>query len=119
MKSHMNNEELRNSLEQFKKASLVLKEKLVKDEYQALEQLMDERQCIIDDMNAAGFNHADFKNICHELGIIQLDAEISSLMENSKEETRQKILELKSRKVASRSYNEGFYGKAHFLNKKL
>lgn len=113
------NEQLKLELTAYKEASLNIKTAIENQNIGVLKELMEKRQSIIEVINELEYSRQDFSDCCNELGLVSLEKELKSLVENKLEDTKDHIEKLAMHKNARKSYNSKISVDSLYFNKKL
>jgi uncharacterized Zn finger protein len=111
--------ELVQKLAEFKQITLELIKALQKDEIYKLDDILDRRQIVIEDMEKLQYTAEEFADICAELDILNLQHKLLELMQQSKENTKQELNKIQITKNANNNYNKSFYNNAGTFNKQI
>ena len=111
--------ELAQKLTQFKQITLELIRALQKDEIYKLDDLLDRRQMVIEEMEKLQYTAEEFLDICTELDILNVQHKLLELMQQSKENTKQELNKIQITKNANNNYNKSFYNNAGTFNKQI
>lgn len=111
--------ELTQKLVQFKQVTLELITALQQDEVYKLDDLLDSRQMLIENMEKLQYSTEEFTSICIELDILNIQQELSKLMQTKKENTREELNKVQITKNANNNYNKSFYANSGIFNKQI
>ncbi|MCM8710962.1 flagellar protein FliT [Clostridium sp. SYSU_GA19001] len=111
--------QLREALNNYRSITIKLIEELEKDNYDALETLLSDRQMLIEQMNKINYSANEFKSICNELQILMLQEKLTKLMNIKRTYVKDKLDKFSARKTANRSYSKRFSVDALYFNKKI
>ena len=111
--------ELTQNLVRFKQITIELIEALQQDQDNKLEVLLDRRQMAIESIQKLTYTTEQFTNICNELGILNLQQELSELMVDKKESTKKELNKIQATKNANNNYNKGFYANSGTFDKQI
>ena len=111
--------ELEQMLVQFKGITIELIKVLKQDEIYKLDELLDSRQMVIENMEKLKYTTEEFANICNELDILNVQQELLELMKVKKEYTREELNKIQTTKNANNNYNKSFYANSGTFNKQI
>jgi len=111
--------ELTQKLVQFKQITIELIKALEMNEIYKLDTLLDSRQLIIENMEKLQYTTEEFADICTELDILNIQQELSELMQAKKEDTKEKLNKVQVTKNANNNYNKSFYANSGIFNKQI
>ena len=112
-------EVLKEYLKEFKEITLKLIEALNQEDYDRLDQLINKRQAITENINKISYSKEDFKNILKELRILECDKKFGALMKMKKEEYKKEMQKYVLKRNASTVYNKDVYGGSTVFSKKI
>lgn len=92
---------------------------LEKEEYDKLEIFLKERENIIDILKSSSFSQDDFKNICKELQLIDLEQKLTNMMNEKRHRVRTEMEKTNSVRKANNNYQKSFKPDSLFFNKKI
>jgi uncharacterized Zn finger protein len=111
--------ELIQKLTQFKHTTIDLISALQQGKIDKLDELLDRRQMVIEDMEKLQYTVEEFSDVCAELDILNLQHKLLELMQQSKESTKQELNKIQITKSANSNYNKSFYDNAGTFNKQI
>ena len=111
--------ELLEEMIQFKKVTIEVLGAVQQDQFSKLDDLLDSRQKVIENMEKLQYTTEEFTNICNELDILNIQKELLELMKQKKEETKQELTKIQLTKNANDNYNKSFYTNASMFNKQI
>lgn len=111
--------ELKHKLEEYRNTTLELIEALEKEEFNSLQQLLNKRQALIEEISTLNYSQEEFKEACDFFNILKLQYKLNSLMKEKQIEIKEKINNNMKEKNANKAYNSAFYTPNRFLNKKI
>lgn len=111
--------ELMQELVGFKQVTIELIRALQQDEIYKLDDLLERRQTIIENMEKLQYTSEEFTKICGELDILNIQHKLLELMQQSKENTKQELNKIQLTKNANNNYNKSFYNNVGTFNKKI
>lgn len=112
------NEKLRTYLEEFKKFTIEMIVNLKNDDVDKFEAALEKREQVIGKIGGLKFESVEFRNVCEELDIVNLDKELGKEINNEKNNLKEKILELKKSQSVSNAYYSNF-SKINIFSKKV
>lgn len=98
-------EKLKEFLEQFKKYTIEMIENLQSDKLDVFEDALKNRQKILDQINELKFNKSEFKALCEELNIIEMNNKLNNMTKEEKDKVKSNIVGLKKSQRANNAYN--------------
>lgn len=111
--------ELTQKLVQFKQVTIELIRALQQDEINKLDGLLNSRQMLIEDMEKLQYTTEEFTNICNEIDILNIQKELSQLMQEKKDDTKEQLNKIQITKNANNNYNKSFYANSGIFSKKI
>ena len=111
--------ELIQELMQFKKVTIDLMGALQQDEVHKLDNLLDSRQMIIENMEKLQYTTEEFVSICDDLDIVNIQHKLLELMQEKKENTKKELNKIQITKNANNNYNKSFYINSSMFNKQI
>lgn len=111
--------ELTQELMQFKKVTIELIEALQQEQVNKLDNLLDSRQIVIENMEKLQYTSEEFTDICNGLDILNIQHKLLELMQQSKEDTKRELNKIQLIKNANSNYNKSFYDNAGTFNKQI
>ena len=111
--------ELTQKLVGFKQVTIELITALQQDEIDKLDDLLDNRQMVIENIEKLQYTTKEFTSICDELDILNVEHELLELMQEKKESTKQELNKIQLTKNAKNNYNKSFYVNSGMFNKKI
>lgn len=115
----MENVELKRQLEVYNLDTLKLIESLQKEDYDALESLLNKRQQTIDDISKLDYTKQEFSEIAEELKILEHQKRLSDLMLAKRDGIKEELNKISSAKNASYVYNKRIYSNSMVFNKTI
>ncbi|WMJ81309.1 flagellar protein FliT [Clostridium sp. MB40-C1] len=110
--------ELEVLIKEYKKCSLEVLSILDSDNFDSLDELLDKRGEIINNISMLKSALGEVKSAYEKHEIYKLDKLIVEKIELKKDELREKILDVKRRREGTKSYNN-FNTRAVFLSKEI
>lgn len=107
------------ALASYRATTLKLIDSMEREDFESLENLINERQALIDDMNNMCYTQEEFKEICGKLEIMLLQQKLNKLMSEKRADLRNKIDSIATSKNANKSYNKSFSVDSIYFNKKI
>ena len=111
--------ELTQQLVGFKQVTIELIGALQQDEINKLDNLLDRRQMIIENMGKLRYTTEQFANICDELDMLKVQHELVELMQKKKKNAKQELNKIQITRNANNNYNKSFYNNVEMFNKKI
>lgn len=115
----MENIELKKQLETYNADTLKLIESLEKEDFDALEGLLNKRQQTIDRISKLDYTEQEFSETAEELQILVYQKKLSEIMLKRRESVRKEINKISNAKNASNMYNKGIYSNSRIFNKTI
>lgn len=109
--------ELRKALEEYKKYTIELISCLEKEEYDSLEDFLNKRQQILDELSNSNYTKEQFSNVSEELELLVYQKKLNDLMVEKRDKVKQDINRLVQSKNANNVYNKNVYGAKVFSKK--
>lgn len=109
---------LKELIAEYRNLSLEIIKELDKDGFLNLENLLDKKDKIQEDIKNIKFEKNELKSLLEEFEILNLDKKIVEKINNKKITTRKKIHDIQRKKMASNSYGNAV-NNVQFLNIKL
>lgn len=94
-------------------------EALHKDEVYKLDNLLDSRQMVIENMEKIQYTTEEFVRICEDLDIVNIQHKLLELMQEKKEDTKEELNKIQKTKNANNKYNKSFYANTSMFNKQI
>lgn len=102
----------------YKEITLTIIETVKTEEYEKLDELIKQRQLILDNINKIDYSKDEMKQFYFQCDIDKLENILSLEMKTKREDLLEKIKENKKRQVAMKGYNN-LSAKAVFLSKEF
>jgi division protein CdvB (Snf7/Vps24/ESCRT-III family) len=87
--------------------------------YDLLEQLLNGRQSLINEMTDMNYSQKDFELFCNELSIVKLQSELDTLMNKAMDDTKLELKKIRTTKNVNNNYNKSTYVDSIFVYKKI
>ncbi|MGL4730140.1 MAG: hypothetical protein ACRCW0_00970 [Clostridium sp.] len=97
----------------------VLQQDIENASYDELEELILEKQKLINTLDSKEIDKIELKKYIIELSLIEDEQKIDKLYNERKNAIKDKIRTISKRKNANNSYNSRFNSRAHFINDKI
>lgn len=110
---------LKIKLKQYRDVTVELIANVENDNFQLLDELLLDRQNIMDEIDKLNYSKDEFLNLCKEFDILVLQQKLVKLMDQKKANLRNDIDTLANSKNANKSYNKRFTADSVFFNKKI
>ncbi|MFU0823717.1 MULTISPECIES: flagellar protein FliT [Clostridium] len=111
--------ELKDGLKEYKNITLDIISSVEKENYDALEQLMSNRQNIINTMDKLDYSKEEFIEVCKELDILMIEQKLLELIKEKRASLINNMNKLVIRNNANKSYNKIYSIGSVFFNKKI
>jgi len=111
--------DLTEKLAQFKQITMKLIKALQKGEINKLDDLLNNRQVIIDNMEKMNYTTAEFTDICNELDILNAQQELLELMKEKKDSKKEELCKIQLTRNANSNYNKSFYNNSGTFDKQI
>lgn len=115
----MDNKNLRKALEIYKEDTLKIISSLERDNFDALESLINMRQQTIDSINNIEHTQQEFLEIAEDIQILLYQKKLADLMLKKRNEVRSELNKMSSVKNASYVYNKRIYNNSVSFNKSI
>ena len=112
-------EELMQELIQFKYVTAELIRVLQQEDIYKLDELLNSRQMVIENMEKLQYTTEEFSDICDDLDILNVQQELTELMLEKKEITKEELNRIQVTKNANNNYNKSFYANSGTFNKQI
>lgn len=106
-------------LERFKDITIDLINKVKEEDYDAADNLMEQRQNIIDNIDKLNYSKEKFINICKELKLLEYNEELEKVIKEKRAQIKQEMTKIVSNRSANSSYNKKFYNNSVIFSKKI
>lgn len=106
-------------LKRFKDITIDLINKINEENYDVVDDLMEQRQNIINDMNKLDYSKDEFVNICNELKLLEYNEELEKVIKEKRTHIKQELTKVVSSRSANTSYNKKFYNNSAIFSKKI
>ncbi len=111
--------ELEQQLREFKKVTMELITALQQDKISKLDDLLDSRQRIIENMEKLQYTSEEFADICTNIDILNVQHELLELMKTKKDDTKEELIKIQITRNANSNYNKSFYDSVGTFNKQI
>lgn len=111
--------ELVQELVRFKQVTIELIRALQQGQINKLDDLLNSRQMIIENMEKLQYTTEEFTDICTNLDILNVQHELLELMKIKKEDTKEELNKIQITKNANSNYNKSFYSNVETFNKQI
>lgn len=112
-------EKLRESLMNFQRLTAALINILKLEDYDAIDEVLNEREEIINTVRTLNYNSKDFKRISSELRLSELETVLNKLLNEKRQFVRDQMNKLKTSKMANNNYQRSFKPDSMFFSKKI
>jgi hypothetical protein len=103
----------------YKNINLKLIKALEEENFDILDDLLSERQEIIDNVNSINYEQAELASVFSELKILEEEDKLKELMKKKMDGVKDNIDKLAKTKRAGKSYNSKFSVDSIYFNKKI
>lgn len=97
--------DLKKAMKDLKNVTCKLIDKLQQDDYDVLENLMDDRQELLNTLEKLDCTKEQYFTMAQEFEIIQLQNKLSKIMAEKKQKLKQKIDNISKKKVLTKGYS--------------
>lgn len=111
--------ELKNTLLSFRNYTTSLINCLESDNYDALEDLLNKRQALIDELEKSQYDKHLFKEICEEYEIVKLNSKMNSIFTEKMNSLKSEIKKISFQRNVNNNYNAETSVDSIFFNKKI
>lgn len=98
--------DLKRDMENLKDVTCELIDKLQNDNYDALEDLMDKRQKLLDNLEKLHCTKEQYCDAVHQFQVIAFQNKLSKIMVEKKHKLRENINDISKRKNLTKGYNK-------------
>ncbi|OAA83174.1 flagellar protein FliT [Clostridium ljungdahlii] len=98
--------DLERDMENLRDVTCELIDKLQKNDYDALENLMDERQKLLDNLEKLHCTKERYRDAIDQFQVITFQQKLSKIMAEKKHKLREKIDDISRRKSLTKGYNK-------------
>ncbi|MCY6353967.1 flagellar protein FliT [Clostridium sp. ZS2-4] len=113
------NMNLKDKLKEYRDITVKIITSVENEDYDNLDELLSDRQEIINLINQLKYSKKDFLYWCKELDILVLNQKLVKLMNKKKADLRNNINKLTNSQNANKSYNKQYAADSVFFNKKI
>lgn len=110
---------LNDELGNYEMVTLNLIEALEEGNYDLLDDLLEEREMIINNINDISYTKDEFVSLCTKFKMVLLQEKLTTLINEKRKEIKRAIDKLNEHKSANRSYNNKLSVDSLYINKKL
>ncbi len=110
---------LKDKLLEYKKLTMECINLCENEDFDELKNSIDKRYEIIRSINEFSYSKSEFKNICEELRVVELEKKLNILMEERKSKLKNQMSNVTNSKRAHNVYNKSFINTSHFLKKRM
>lgn len=110
---------LRENLSKYKNITIKLIDNTEREEYDKLDELLSNRQDIIDDIEKLKYTKEEFLILCKEFDILLLQQKLIKLTNEKRVNLRHDIDNLSTSQTANKSYGKRYAVDSVFFNKKI
>jgi hypothetical protein len=112
-------DKLKEEFKNYKDITLKLVKVLEEEKYDELNDLLSERQELIDKVNSINYKRADIASVFSELKLLEAEDKLKDLMKKKMDGVKDNIDNLAKTKRAGKSYNSKFSVDPIYFNKKI
>lgn len=112
------NKKLQDHLESFKEYTMEMISSLKNDDMNNFEVVLQRRTQTIDEISKLDFSGTEFRGICEELNLINIDSELNKLIDDEKNKLKEKMLEIKKSQSANNAYHS-YLSNSNIFSKKV
>lgn len=110
---------LRDKLKEFKDITIELIANIEKEDYAKLDELLSNREQIINAIDKIDYTKEEFLKLSKELDILVLQQKLTKLTNEKKANLQHNIENLSTSQTASKSYGKRYAVDSVFFNKKI
>lgn len=96
------------NLSKYRDISVKLIECAENEDYDFLEDLLNERQRVIENIELLQYSKEEFTQICNKLNILSLQKKLDEVMNEKRGKVKKELESLKERKNARKTYNKAY-----------
>ncbi|MHC1682457.1 MAG: hypothetical protein AB6733_05855 [Clostridiaceae bacterium] len=111
--------ELKEALIQYKNHTIELINYAENEEFDFIEDLLNCREYIISIVKTQNYSKEEFTSIVKELGIMELEEKLKSIMSAKKDIVKKEIEKVARNKNANIQYSKKDYSKSLYFNEKI
>jgi Icc-related predicted phosphoesterase len=111
--------DLKSYLEEYKQISLDMIKIIQSENYEYIEDKLNQRQEIINNLNKTTYEKNKFKEIFVNLGLEDIQKQVNSILQEKLHNIKENIEKSKQSRLANKSYNNINRNNYNFLNKKV
>jgi nucleoside-triphosphatase THEP1 len=110
---------LNDALSKYKECTIKLIQFLEKEHYDYIDNAMDDRQKIIDEIGLLNYSDEEFKKIAMELKLVENEKKLTEIMLEKKDKAKEELVNFKKSNNVNKSYNKMLNAGSVFVNKKI
>ncbi|UZW16006.1 flagellar protein FliT [Clostridium pasteurianum] len=110
---------LKQYLEDYKNITIELINNLYCDKLDDIDDFMQKRQSILEEIGQLNFSKKEFNLIANEIELPEIEKRLKDVMTEKKEKLKIEIEKISLSKNANNSYNKNLYGKSQVFSKKI
>lgn len=112
------NEKLKSYLNEFRISTIDMIDYIQEDQMDKFETELKKREELIEKMKALDFSKSEFKEICDNLNIVEINDTLNKMTKDERDRVKLKIMELKKSQSANNAYSAGAL-KSDIFSKKV
>ncbi|WP_010237115.1 flagellar protein FliT [Clostridium arbusti] len=110
---------LKEYLDKYKNITIDLINNLYCDNLDNIDEFMQKRQNILDDLGQLDSTKKEFNSIINEIELAAIEKRLKDVMTEKKEKLLIEMEKISLSRSANNSYNKNLYGKARVFSKKI
>lgn len=111
--------ELKEALTQYRNLTIRLINVAEKEEFDSIEELLNNRENVINILKELDYKTLEFSNLIKELDIMILEEKLKSIMIEKKDMVRKEMEKVSKSKNANVQYNKKDYTRPSYFNEKI
>lgn len=111
--------DLRNAMQHFKEITTEIINCLEAEDYNSLDEMINKRQALIDEIDKDTYDTELFKQLCTEYDIVKLNSKVNSIMTEKINNVKSEIKKISLQKNVNSNYNINTAVDSIFFNKKI
>lgn len=92
---------------------------LEKMDYNSVEELVNRRQEVINELNLLNYSKDEFKKIAKDINLLELNEKVATLINEHKVNLKSKMNSISKGNLARKSYDSNFYKNVKIFSKKV
>jgi hypothetical protein len=110
---------LNDAMKQYKECTIKLIQFVEKEHYDYLDDTLDDRQKIIEEINLINYSKEEFSKIAVELKLDEYEKKLSEMMLEKRDKAKEELVKFKQSNNVNKSYNKMANVGSAFVNKKI